>query len=106
MASQYPENFIKLKDRFPALVEAYERAGELGRHAGPLSEKTSHLIQLAACAALRSEGGVHSHTRRALEAGATKEELYHALVMLVSTIGFPTVAATFSWVNDIVESGR
>jgi alkylhydroperoxidase/carboxymuconolactone decarboxylase family protein YurZ len=51
---------------------------------------------MAACVSLRSEEGVHSHTRRALEAGATPEETYHALILLISTAGFP---AAFSGIS-------
>jgi len=32
---------------------------------------------------------VHSHVRRALAAGVKPEEIYHTLLLLVSTIGFP-----------------
>jgi 4-carboxymuconolactone decarboxylase len=42
------------------------------------------LIQLVAVAAIRSEGSVHSHVRRALETGASPEEIRHALVLLTS----------------------
>ena len=57
-------------------------------------------MQLAAAAAIRSEGSVHSHARRATEAGATPEEIHHAILLLTSTIGFPTVAAALSWIDD------
>jgi 4-carboxymuconolactone decarboxylase len=103
MAAEYPEHYLSVKERYPQLMEAYESAGELGRTSGPLEKKVTHLLQMAACAALRSEGGVHSHTRRALAAGATPEEIYHALVVLISTTGFPAVAAAFSWVDDVLE---
>ena len=103
MAADYPRHFLKLKEKYPQLIESHERAGELGRTAGPLQEKFTHLVQMAACVVLRSEGGVHSHTRRALEAGATPEEIYHALVLLISTAGFPAVSAGVSWVNDVIE---
>lgn len=103
MVSEYPKNFLKLKERYPDLIKAYESAGELARTAGPLQDKFTHLVQMAACVVLRSEGGVHSHTRRAFEAGATREEIYHALIALISTAGFPAVAASFSWVNDVIE---
>jgi alkylhydroperoxidase/carboxymuconolactone decarboxylase family protein YurZ len=43
---------------------------------------------------------VHSHTRRALKAGATPEEIYHAVILLTSTIGFPHASAALSWVYD------
>ena len=104
MVPEYPKNFLKLKERYPELIKAYESAGELARKAGPLQNKFTHLVQMAACVALRSEGGVHSHTRRALEAGATPEELLHALILLISTAGFPAVSASFSWVNDLIEN--
>ena len=103
MVAEYPKNFLKLKEKYPQLIEAYQSAGELGRRAGPLQEKFTHLVQLSGCAALRSEGGVHSHTRQALDAGATPEEIYHTLVLLISTVGYPAVAAAFSWVNDVIE---
>ena len=89
MTAEYPRHFLKLKEGYPQFMETHERAGELGRKAGPLGEKLTHLVQMAACVSLRSEEGVHSHTRRALEAGATPEETYHALILLISTAGFP-----------------
>ena len=103
MAVEYPKHFLKLKERYPDLIEAYESAGEIARKAGPLRDKLTHLVQMAACVALRSEGGVHSHTRRALDAGATPEEIYHTLILLISSAGCPAVSAGFSWVNDVIE---
>ncbi|MBI4848762.1 MAG: carboxymuconolactone decarboxylase family protein [Nitrospirae bacterium] len=100
--AEYSKNYLSLQKRFPELISSYEKAGLLAKKAGPLDEKTSHLIQLAACAALRSEGGVHSHARRAMKAGATKDEIYQAAALLINTVGFPTAAATFSWVNDVI----
>ena len=52
-------------------------------------------------AAIRSEGAVHSHTRRALAAGATREEVQHAVIVATSTIGFPNVMAALSWIHDV-----
>jgi len=77
--------------------------GNALKKAGPIHEKNAHLIQLAAAVAIRSEGGVHSHTRRAIEAGASAEEIHHCLILLTSTLGFPTVMAGISWVNDILQ---
>ena len=76
----------------------------MGLSAGSLDEKVRHLVQLAAAAALRSEGAVHSHARRAAEAGASPEEIRHALLVLTSTIGFPTISAAMTWVDDVLES--
>ncbi|UCH46027.1 MAG: carboxymuconolactone decarboxylase family protein, partial [Nitrospiraceae bacterium] len=100
--SEYPKNYLKLKELFPELMRTYEEAGSLAKESGPLDPKTGHLIQLAACAALRSEGGVHSHARRALKAGASKEEVFQVIALLINTLGFPTAAAAFAWVNDVM----
>ena len=102
MQKQIPDHYISLQDRFPDVMSALENLGKTVKTAGPLDEKTVHLLQLAAAAAIQSEGSVHSHARRAMQAGASTDELYHSIVALVSTIGFPRVAAAISWVNDIV----
>ena len=88
---------------YPEVMSAVESLGTTIRGLGALDEKTSHLVQLAAAATGRSEGAVHSHTKRALKAGASSEEIYHTLLLLVSTIGFPQAMAAISWCRDILE---
>ena len=97
-----PDQFTSIRKRFEKYFKAVENLGKEARAAGPLNKKTAQLIQLAAAAATRSEGAVHSHTRRALEAGAKPAEVYHAIILLTSTIGFPTVAAALCWADDVI----
>ena len=97
-----PKHYSESKKKFKEFFDALENLGNVTKKQGPLDEKTAQLIQLAAAAAIRSEGSVHSHTRRAIEAGATPEEIYHTVILLTATIGFPTVAAALSWVDDVV----
>jgi 4-carboxymuconolactone decarboxylase len=101
-AARYPKWYNFIKKNHGSFIQCLEQLGELVRREGPLDDKTSHLIQLAAAAAIRSEGSVHSHVRRAHEAGASPEEIYHTLILLTSTIGFPTVSAALSWAYDIL----
>ncbi len=96
-----PKWYATLEEKHPKFIDAVQELGKVVRQEGPLDEKTAHLVQLAAAATLRSEGGVHSHARRAMEAGAKPEEISHAIILLTSTIGFPTVSAALSWVGDI-----
>lgn len=100
------EHYLQLKERHSDFIAAVEALGTAARDAGPLDSKTMHLIQLGAAAAIRSHGSTHSHTIRALEAGATPEEIRHAVIALAGTIGFPTVAAALSWVDDVIERGH
>ncbi|MCL6621460.1 MAG: carboxymuconolactone decarboxylase family protein [Syntrophobacterales bacterium] len=103
----YPAWYRVLKERHGKFVSALERLGEAVRQEGPLDDKTGHFIQMAAAAAIGSEGSVHSHVRRALAAGATPEEITHALILLTSTIGFPRVSAALSWAQEVMKpAGR
>jgi len=101
MSNELPKHYRSIRERFKEYGEALDQLGKAVRSSGPIDDKTSHLIQLAAAAAIRSEGGVHSHARRAKEEGASPEEVYHSLILLTSTIGFPNVAAAISWVDDL-----
>jgi 4-carboxymuconolactone decarboxylase len=98
-----PEQYLSIKKRFRRFFTALDGLGRVTRNAGPLDRKTSQLVQLAASAAIRSEGSVHSHARRALKAGAHPDEIYHTLILLTSTIGFPTVSAALSWADDVIQ---
>lgn len=98
---QMPKNYQQMQSNNPKLMQAVSELGQAARSEGPLDEKTIELIQMAAAAAMKLEGAVHSHTRRALDAGASPEEIRHALTVLTSTIGFPTVAMAISWMLDI-----
>jgi 4-carboxymuconolactone decarboxylase len=97
------KHFNDLIKRYPTVFESHEKLGTEIRKAGPLDEKTLQLIQLAAAGAVGSEGAVHSHTRRSLGAGATKDEIFHTHLSLISTVGFPKVMAAISWSRDVIE---
>jgi 4-carboxymuconolactone decarboxylase len=101
----YPGWYTFIREKHGKFMQALENLGETVRQEGPLDDKTSHLVQLAAAAASHSEGSVHSHVRRAVKAGATPDEIYHAIILLTSTIGFPRTSAALSWVYDVLEKG-
>jgi len=100
----YPAQYTMLRKRYKGVIKSVDNLGKATKAAGPLNKKTAELIQLAAAAAIRSEGSVHSHARRALEAGAKPDEIRHAIVLLTSTIGFPTVSAALSWTEDVLAA--
>ncbi len=99
--TQTPKNHQAIARQYPHFMAALDTLGKAAANAGPLPEKTRHLVQIGAAAAIRSEGAVHSHVRRALAAGATREEIQHAVIAATSTIGFPNVMAALSWINDV-----
>ena len=46
---------------------------------------------------------MQSHTRRALEASCSPDELRHEGVLAITTIGFPSTMAVMSWVEEFFE---
>lgn len=101
MADELPGHYRLTKAHHRHVIDALEALGQAVRE-GPLDEKTANLIQLAGAVAIRSEGAVHSHARRALENGASTAEIVQAVMLLTSTVGFPNVSAALSWIKDIV----
>jgi 4-carboxymuconolactone decarboxylase len=104
MSEKKNPSFYKIVSKqFPEVMSAAAALGTTLRTAGPLDEKTTHLVQLAAAATMQSEGSVCSHTRRALEVGASPEEISHTLLLLITTIGFPQAMAALSWSQAVME---
>jgi len=101
-----PKHYRQLNKRFPEVLAAVENLGASVKAAGPLDKKTAELIGLGVAAAAQSVGSVQSHTRRALAAGAKRAEIEHALLLLISTIGFPKVAAALAWAEETLKKNK
>ncbi len=89
-----------LNEKFPTVLAAVENLGQTVHNAGPLDRKTPEFTHFAAATATQSTGSVRTHARKAREAGAGSEEIEHALLLLISTIGFPKVAAALAWIRE------
>jgi len=103
MKRKPPKHYLKVKKAQPDFIAAWDAIGKAVRDTGPLEAKTGHLIQLAAAAAVRSEGAVHSHVRRLVDLKAKPAEIRQAIMLTAATIGFPAVMAALSWADDILE---
>lgn len=101
--SDIPKRFEKFQKDFPEVASAYEQLGKAVHKAGPLNDNTRALIKLAISTGARLEGAVHSHTRKALEVGCSKEEILQTVMLALPTIGLPSTMAAISWVEDVLE---
>lgn len=98
-----PDIYKGFKQQFPEIAKAYDELAIKCHGWGPLDEKTRRLIKLGVAIGLSSEGGVRSHARRALDDGVTAEELRHAVLLALTTAGFPTMIAAMKWVDEVIE---
>jgi 4-carboxymuconolactone decarboxylase len=101
--TQLPKRFEKLQMDYPEVASAYELLGKAVHTSGPLDDKTRALIKLAISSGAGLEGAVHSHTRKAIEAGISKEEIRQTVLLALPTIGLPSTMAAMSWVDDILD---
>jgi len=61
------------------------------------------LIKIGITIGAGLETGTRAHTRLALDAGATPEEIRHAALLATTTIGFPSMMRAITWINDVLE---
>ena len=101
--NKLPERFTSFLKDFPEVGDAYQTLGKAVASAGPLDGKTRELVKLGAAIAAGQEGGTHSHARKALDAGASAEEVRHAALQTLTTIGFPNMMRGLSWVDDVLK---
>jgi alkylhydroperoxidase/carboxymuconolactone decarboxylase family protein YurZ len=99
---ELPSAYRRFAAARPALMAAYERLGQAALSEGPLDRRTAELVKLGIAVGARLEGAVHSHVRRALEAGATPDDVRHAVRLAITTVGFPTMMAAASWAEDVL----
>ena len=97
-----PGRFLKFQKNFPEVYQAYDALGAATASAGPLDGKVRALVKLGIAVGGQMEGAVHSHTRRAVEAGCSEEEIRHVVLLGTTTLGFPSMMKTLSWVEDII----
>lgn len=107
MPKTLPDELPELPTTFarehPEVWDAYRGLGKTCAEAGPLDDKTRRLVKLAFALAMRSEGAVHSHVRRALREGVSEAELLHVATLAIPTLGFPNALAGRSWIEDLLD---
>ena len=101
--AKLPASYEAFKRHYPRIWQAYDHLGTLLHERGPLDEKTRKLVKLAMAIGAKLEGAVHSHTRKALDAGATPGEIRHLVLLCLTTLGFPSTIAAMTWVEDILR---
>ena len=105
MKEKLPDFLEKVILEYPDVWKAYQDLGESCNNAGPLDEKTLRLIKLALAIGAKSEGAVHSHARRALKLGITREELQQVALLAVTSIGWSASMAALSWIQEVIDKG-
>ncbi|NOK63938.1 MAG: carboxymuconolactone decarboxylase family protein [Chloroflexi bacterium AL-W] len=97
-----PKTYRRFQATYTDVWETYDRFGTAVHNAGPLDDKTRAFIKLALSIGAQKEGAVHSHTRKLREQGVTPEEIRHVALLAAPTLGFPTMMAALTWIEDVL----
>ncbi len=100
-----PGPFRKFVETYPECGMTYEALALASREAAGFPEKDAELVKLALAMGSRLEGAVHSHARRALEAGATVAQVRGVALLGLTTLGLPHTMMGTSWIEDVVREG-
>ena len=101
-----PEIYQHFSEEFAEIFKVYKQLGITTREAGPLAAKTQNLVKLGIAVGANSKGAVMSSTRKALESGAAPEEIIHAVLLALTTTGFPNMIAALGWVEAVLKENE
>lgn len=100
MSQDLPKAYQHFMKKYPTIWAAYDQLGATVHRQGPLDEKSRELVKLGVAVGAGLEGAVHSHVRKALAAGASPEEIRQVALLAIPTVGFPTMMAALTWIED------
>lgn len=101
--AKLPGHFQRFTEANPRIADAYRQLSAAVSESGPLDPKCCALIKLGMSIGAKMEGASHSQVRKALEAGATPDEIRHAVLQATTTLGFPAMMTGLAWVEDIFK---
>lgn len=101
-----PPSYQQFQAKYSTVWEAYNQLGAAVHNAGPLDDRARALVKLGMAIAAQQEGGLHSQVRKALEAGLTIDEIRHAVLLAIPTVGFPATMAALTWAEDVLQGSE
>jgi alkylhydroperoxidase/carboxymuconolactone decarboxylase family protein YurZ len=104
MKMELPNWPSRFRKSYPDAWKAFQQLGQKCHEAGPLDECTRRLIKIGIAVAAQSEGAVHSAVRQARAAGVSSSAIRHAVLLSMTTIGFPRTMAALSWAEDVLAA--
>lgn len=100
-----PGFYLEFLERFPEVGDAYQSLARACAEAGPLDARTAELVKIGISIGAGMEGATRSHVRKALAAGANREEIEHAVLMATTTLGFPAMMRGRAWMESVLDEG-
>lgn len=104
MDGYLPSIYVQFQERFPEVAEAQGALARAVRERNPFDDRTDRLIKLAMAVGAEAQGAVRSNVRKALEHGASLDEVRAVALAAITTCGFPTAIAALGWIEDVAAA--
>lgn len=101
-----PEIYEQFRSDYPDIARMYDGLSGSLHEAGPLDQRTRRLIKLGIAVGAAAEGGVRSHVRQALAEGISPAEIEQAILLSLTTAGFPAMIAALKWAREVFQASR
>ena len=103
MKAILPKSVERFSKSYAKVWQTFQQLGEECHRAGPLDSRVRRLVKVGIAAGAQSEGAVHSAVRHARTAGVSPDEIRHAILLAITTIGFPRAMAALTWAEDTLR---
>lgn len=98
--SELPDAYESFRERFGAHIDMLDTVGEMVSQSVGMDQKTKHLVKLGIAAGAGLTGAVKAHSRQALKAGASPEQVEGVALLCLTTIGLPRSVAVLQWIRE------
>jgi 4-carboxymuconolactone decarboxylase len=104
MNDYLPHAYRDFRAAYPTVANTLDQLGQAADGVGPLDERTRRLVHLGIAIGALAEGAVRSNVRKALDAGASVDEVRHVSLLAITTSGFPTAIAGLGWTEEVLAA--
>ena len=104
MSDYIPRIYEDFRRDYPDVAAAYDALSEKVHEVGSLDQRTRRLVKLSVAVGAEAEGAVRSHTRKALSEGISRQDIEHAILLSLTTAGFPTMVAALKWAREVFQA--
>lgn len=95
-----PKFYEKFVEKYPQVARKYEELGDAVHSQGPLNDRDRALVKLAISGSHLYSSAFKAHIRKAVASGISREEIEHLVLLLLPTVGFPTMMAAMGIVEE------
>ena len=104
MTDYLPDAYLSFRERHDAVATSLDGLASTVDQAGPLGDRERRLVKLGIAIGRGSEGAVRSNVRKGLALGVTAEEMHHAALLAITTIGLPAATAAATWIDEVLAA--